>query len=117
VAWGVNYYRKKAVQLLKHERELLLAIQKGWDAARVEAAAEEVRAAQIRVLKSREAQLVASEKAAVERAAIEKEIVAWKAVPLEAIVAEYRRKAGKQELPIFEGDAPPAPVARSRAGG
>ncbi len=94
----MNYYRKKAKQLLKHERELLLAFQKGWDAVRVEAAAEEVRAAQIRVLKSRQAQIVASEKGAAERAAIEKEIGEWKGIPVEEIVAEYRTKVVKEVI-------------------
>ncbi|HVT81154.1 MAG TPA: hypothetical protein VHM90_10900 [Phycisphaerae bacterium] len=95
MAWGANYYRKKAVQLLKHERELMSALQ-GGDETQVLEAAEEVRAAQIRVLKSREAQLAQSEKSAAERAELAEKIREWKGLGVDKIIAAYKVGVVKQ---------------------
>jgi hypothetical protein len=108
MAWGVNYYGKKAAQLVKHEHELLIMLKEGGDAEQTRVAAEEVRAGHIRVLKSRAAQLAQSEKCAKEFARLEEEMARWAAIPVEDILAAYGEKAAKGRVAF---------VRRHRRGG
>lgn len=95
MAWGVNYYGKKAAQLLKHDRELFVSLQTNGDADKVLKAAEEVRAAHIRVLKSEVARLTPCEKNAQTLAKLETDMAQWNAVSVEEIIEECRKKGAQ----------------------
>ena len=85
-----SWHGKKLQSLARREAELMAALQKGAELAKVRAYAEEVRAAQIRVLRSKQAEFPPSEKNDVALRKLDVEIGIWSSLGLGEVIEGYR---------------------------